>query len=206
MRAVFRIALALAATATVAATLGERRVSSSCRTAHSEGHAEGDETGYLCEFGAGNSWSPAESCWSTDGRIWCTQPSVASANVAGTVAAGGDGSGAVPGPARRQMAEAAVELAMLPAYEWTIFVIIIILIVLSVFFEQLKDIIEDHAGPDMEKIVAQMVPLPILLAHGTPPRLVFRICRRALTRRASLVCGADGARFPWLADVLGHAS
>jgi hypothetical protein len=41
------------------------------------------------------------------------------------------------------------------AYEWTICIIILILIFLSVMFEQMKDIVEEWAGADSQEIVAQ---------------------------------------------------
>ena len=44
-----------------------------------------------------------------------------------------------------------------PVFNNTIMVIVLVLIVLSVLFEQMKDAIEEGAGVDMEAIVAQMV-------------------------------------------------
>ena len=171
------LAASLLAAAAAVGGLNEQRVSSSC---HADVSGAGPEAaGFVCDFivapGDGvmaRSLCPAESCWSTDGQVWCSQLLAALRDPAfssnSTEAALSDGGGGAPSRRRVEEADKTVN-PMDPAYNWTIFVIIIILIVLSVCFEQLKDYIEDElGGPDTEAIIAQMVPPPPP-HHRTPP-------------------------------------
>ena len=68
-----------------------------------------------------------------------------------------------------------------PVYNNVIMIIVMVLIFLSVLFEQLKDAIEEGAGPDMQKIVAQMVP-------RLAPDAAIACCRRVLP--FAVACGA----------------
>jgi hypothetical protein len=90
-----------------------------------------------------------------------------------------------------------------PVLEWTIFTIILCLIALSVLFEQMRDAIEERAGPDMKAIVDQVhnphrrfICMRGTGCTGCPSLRAVRVVTLMRGRARPDVRGADGARLP----------